>query len=74
MELGPYEILGILGEGGMGTVYRARHRELGVERALKVLLGGTWTPSQLGRFEREIEILGRLRHPNIVAIHEAGTD
>ena len=71
-RLGPYAILGTLGEGGMGTVYRARHPS-GVERALKVLLGTSWDATRLGRFEREVQSLARLSHPNVVRIHDAGS-
>jgi serine/threonine protein kinase len=54
----------------MGSVYRAHHVELGVERAVKLL--GLDGSLRLERFRREIEHLARVRHPNVIAIHEAG--
>jgi serine/threonine-protein kinase len=70
-RIGSYELLGDLGQGGMGTVYRARHRELGVTRALKVISRATSDHARV-RFAREAETLARLRHPNLVAVHDAG--
>jgi len=71
-RLGPYVLGEPLGAGGMGTVYRARHAELDVERALKVLPRAS--ERQAARFEREVRALARVRHPNVVAIHEAGRE
>jgi serine/threonine protein kinase len=70
--LGRYEILGRLGEGGMGTVYKARHTELGKVVALKVLPAGRMDEVRVARFKNEIRAIGRLDHPNIVAAHDAG--
>ncbi|MFO0897744.1 MAG: serine/threonine-protein kinase [Pirellulales bacterium] len=70
-RLGQYEILELIGRGGMGMVYRARHIALKSERALKVLNPGRSTDRQIGQFYREIEAVGRLQHPNIVAAHDA---
>ena len=73
MQIGPYDVLDVLGRGGMGVVFRVRHRELGVERALK-LLSGTWVSRRAARFEREAMTLARIQHPGVVRINEAGLD
>ena len=68
-----YDIDGILGQGGMGTVYKAVHRRLKRTVALKVLLSDRFNrPELVSRFEREMEALGRLTHPNIVQAFDAG--
>jgi len=69
-RLGPYEIVGSLGAGGMGEVYRARDLELGRDVAIKVLPAGvTQDAERLIRFRREAQILASLNHPNIGSIY-----
>ncbi len=67
------EILGLLGAGGMGAVYKARQPALDRMVALKVLpAGGSNAANFAERFNREARALARLSHPNIVAVHEFG--
>lgn len=69
-RLGPYEILGLLGAGGMGEVYRAKDTKLKRDVALKVLPAAFATdPERMGRFQREAEVLASLNHPNIAHIY-----
>ncbi|HXG57030.1 MAG TPA: serine/threonine-protein kinase, partial [Vicinamibacterales bacterium] len=74
-KLGPYEITGAVGAGGMGEVYRARDERLGRDVAVKVLPASlSDDPAALARFEREARAIGALNHPNIVNIHDVGSD
>lgn len=73
-SVGPYEISGAIGAGGMGEVYRARDTRLGREVAVKVLPRELATnPEHLARFEREARSSSALNHPNIVTIHDFAT-
>ncbi|MEP7310263.1 MAG: protein kinase [Acidobacteriota bacterium] len=74
-HIGPYEIVGWLGAGGMGEVYRARDHRLGREVAIK-LLPETYASdmSRVRRFELEARAAGQLNHPNILAVYDAGID
>jgi serine/threonine protein kinase/tetratricopeptide (TPR) repeat protein len=70
-RVGPYEILGLLGRGGMGRVYRARDPALEREVAVKALADAfVGDPSGLKRFEREAKVLAALNHPNITGIYD----
>ncbi len=72
-HLGPYQILSLLGAGGMGEVYRARDPKLNRDVAIKVLPDAfARDPQRLARFEREAQVLASLNHPNIAAIYELG--
>ena len=72
-QLGPYQLLDKLGEGGMGAVYKARHAKLGKLVALKILPQHVLSrPDALARFEREMMAVGTLHHPNVVQAHDAG--
>ncbi|HUU35811.1 MAG TPA: protein kinase [Vicinamibacterales bacterium] len=71
---GRYEILGPLGAGGMGQIYRARRVRLGDEVALKALLSADGGPEAAERFLRESRACAQLRHPNIVSILDFDVD
>ena len=72
-KLGPYEVLSVLGAGGMAEVYRARDSRLGREIALKVINETlASSPDLVRRFEQEARVAGALNHPNIVAVYDVG--
>ena len=73
VRLAPYEILGPLGAGGMGEVYRARDTKLDRDVALKVPQQLADSPTALARFEREATAVAALSHPNTLAIFDFGT-
>ncbi len=74
-RLGPYEILSLLGAGGMGEVYRARDTRLNRDVALKVLPSEVASdPSRRQRFEMEARAVAALNHPNIVAVYDVGSE
>ena len=71
--IGNYVILSRLGAGAMGTVFKARHRRMNRVVAVKVFSGDSSGPTTLShRFQREVETIARLSHPNIVMAHDAG--
>jgi serine/threonine-protein kinase len=72
-RVGPYEIVSLLGEGGMGQVYRGRDPRLGREVAIKVLAPDNAADADaVARFEREARAIASLSHPNILAIFDVG--
>ena len=74
-KLGHFEILGSLGRGGMGEVYRARDSRLKREVAIKVLpVSFVRDPDRIARFEREARAASALNHPNIVSVYDIGQE
>jgi len=71
-RIGRYAILRVLGEGGMGTVYAAEQENPKRAVALKVIRTNSLSPELLRRFTHESQVLGRLQHPGIAQIYEAG--
>jgi tetratricopeptide (TPR) repeat protein len=71
-EVAGYRIIAVLGEGGMGTVYRAEQQSLRREVALKLMQAGLQSEPARRRFAYEAETLGRLVHPQIAQVYEAG--
>jgi len=74
-RVGPYEIIAPLGSGGMGEVYRARDTRLARDVALKIVTGATKLDAEwIQRFEQEAKLAGSLSHPNLVVVHDVGTE
>lgn len=73
-RIGKYSIERVLGTGGMGAVYLATQSKPNRQVALKLIRLGAMSPRVMQRFDLEAEILGRLQHPNIAQIYEAGID
>src|SRR5437868_10012597 len=72
-KLGPYEIVALLGAGGMGEVYRARDTRLDRDVAVKVLPGSLSSDASLRqRLEREAKAISKLSHPHICTLHDVG--
>jgi eukaryotic-like serine/threonine-protein kinase len=72
-RLGPYEIVALIGAGGMGEVYRARDTRLDRTVAIKVLNSSVVASPELRqRFEREARTISRLNHPHICTLHDVG--
>lgn len=71
--IGPYRILGVLGRGGMGIVYEAEQETPARQVALKVLRPDVATREMMRRFEHETLMLGRLNHPGIAQVYDAGS-
>jgi eukaryotic-like serine/threonine-protein kinase len=73
-RLGAYEIVSLVGAGGMGEVYHARDTRLGRDVAVKVIPAALSTDAdRLHRFEQEARATATLNHPNILAVHDVGT-
>jgi eukaryotic-like serine/threonine-protein kinase len=74
-KIGKYEIVEVIGEGGMGAVYKAKHPGFGAPRAIKVIKGDfAENPELLRRFYQEAQAVGNLQHPNIVVVHDLGEE
>jgi serine/threonine-protein kinase len=74
-KVGPYEVISLLGEGGMGQVYRGRDPRLGREIAIKLLARDAAQDAEaVGRLEREARAIAALSHPNILAVHDVGRE
>jgi Tol biopolymer transport system component len=73
-RIGPYEIVGVIGIGGMGEVYRAHDPRLGRQVAIK-LIAGAWAkePGRVRRFEQEARAASQLNHPNVLAVYDVGS-
>lgn len=69
-----YDLLSEIARGGMGIVFRAKHRELGSLVALKLLAQADPSPEAVARFRREARVLAKIKHPNVVGISDLGED
>jgi serine/threonine-protein kinase len=72
-EIGPYKLIRILGEGGMGVVWLAQREDTGTLVAIKFLPNASLSPIRRERFAREIKTLAKLKHPFIARLYDAGT-
>ena len=72
-EVGPYRILKLLGEGGMGVVYLAERSDLGTKVAVKILRDAWLSPARRERFASEQRTLAQLNHPSIARLYDADT-
>ncbi|TMD53674.1 MAG: serine/threonine protein kinase, partial [Chloroflexi bacterium] len=71
-NLGAYEVQELLGQGAMGTVYRAYHQALARTAAVKVLSALSPDPDATGRFRREAQSIAQMRHPNVLNVYDFG--
>lgn len=72
-QFGPYRLLRVLGEGGMGVVYLAERSDLGNQVAIKILRDGWLSPARRERFINEQRTLAQLNHPSIARLYDANT-
>jgi serine/threonine protein kinase len=72
LQIGPYVIESVLGQGGMGAVLAGHHEELGRRAAIKVLLEDFSSADAKERFQREREAIALLNHPGVVRAYESG--
>ncbi|HEX2677978.1 MAG TPA: serine/threonine-protein kinase [Polyangiales bacterium] len=72
LVLGRYVVEKMIGQGGMGAVYRAHHQKLGIPVAIKTITGGDGNAELVARFGREAQLLARVRHQNVVSILDVG--
>lgn len=72
-EFGPYRLIRLLGEGGMGVVWLAERTDTGTQIAIKFLPSAGLSPARLERFTHEVRLLARLKHPSIARLYDAGT-
>src|SRR5947207_12473156 len=73
-RFGPYEVVGLLGAGGMGEVYRAKDPRLNRDVALKILQSTAADPIRQQRFLEEARAASALNHPNILSVYDVGTE